>query len=189
MCHDVLLNVGTNCVFARDFLQSLLRFGGFIMFIRGKKIKFIVISCVALLISSVLVGYCYCYILIGEKNCLSWIDENKALITYDNITTLLPIKYEMLSSDYKELFSKEEFNNANNEADIYNIYLKINSIGSQVNTKNGDIATDGYKNYLNGILHANGTKYKIQYHIFLRAKHLSFEPEITKWIIDIEEVK
>lgn len=132
--------------------------------------------------------YCYQYTLIGEENCLLWIGKNKALIDYDDINSFLPIKYEMLSSDYKKLFSKDEFDNANNGTDIYNIYLKINSVASQVNTKNGDISTDGYKNYLNGILYANGTKYKIRYHIILRAKHLSFEPEIIKWCIDIEEL-
>ena len=57
-----------------------------------------------------------------------------------------------------------------------------------VSLKNGDIAVDGYKNHLNGVLHANGTAYKVEYHIFLRTKHWSFEPEIVKWYIDIDEI-
>lgn len=128
------------------------------------------------------------YTVIGDNKCLSWIAYNNTLYTFENITTLLPIKYDMLSSDYKQLFSKEEFDNVNNGNDIYNIYLKINSLSSQVSLQEGDIATDGYKNHLNGILRANGDVYEIKYHIFLRAKHLSFEPEIVKWYIDIEEV-
>lgn len=153
-----------------------------------KTYTLIAASCIILFIGLTFVVYCYCYILIGEENCLLWIDENKSLDNCDDITSLRPIKYEMLSSDYKKLFSKDEFDNATNGIDIYNIYLKINSIASQVNTKSGDISTDGYKNYLNGIVFSNGTKYKIEYHIILRAKHLSFEPEIVKWTVDIKEV-
>lgn len=154
-----------------------------------KTIKFVIIPCFILLCVLSLIAYCVAYVLVGEEKCLSWIDYNKTLIASDNITTLLPIKYDMLSSDYKKLFSKEEFESADSGEDIYNIYLKVNSLSSQVALKNGDIATDGYKNHLNGILQANGTTYGIDYHIFLRARHLSFEPEIVKWYIDIEEIE
>lgn len=161
--------------------------GGSVMFV-NKKLNFVIIPCVVLLCILSLIAYCIAYVLVGEANCLSWIDYNKTLNTSDNITTLLPIRYDMLSSDYKKLFSKDEFESADNGNDVYNIYLKVNSLSSQVSLKNGDIATDGYKNHLNGILYANGTVYEIKYHIFLRAKHLSFEPEIVKWYITIDEL-
>lgn len=103
------------------FYKSVI---GMRMFIKVK-IKLKTILSIILLMSLIFSGYCYQYILTGEKNCLSWIDENKALITYDNITTLSPIKYEMLSSDYKKLFSKKEFDSVNNGTDSYNISIKL----------------------------------------------------------------
>lgn len=129
------------------------------------------------------------YISRGDKNCLSWIDENKVLVNADNINSFLPVKYEMLSSDYKEILSEEEFNNISTGDDIYKAYLRINSLSSKLGDIEGDVTTDGWKNHLYGTLYANKKTYHIQYHLTLRTKHFSFKPEIILWTIDIEENK
>jgi hypothetical protein len=119
---------------------------------------------------------------------LEWIDKNKEIANSDNIISFFPVDYEMLSPDYKRLFSEEEFNNISAGEDIYETFLKINSLSPLLIDTEGDISTDGWKNHLYGTLHANNKSYQIQYHILLRAKHFSFKPEIVLWTIDINEL-
>ena len=61
------------------------------MFVK-KKLNFVIIPCVVLLCILSLIAYCIAYVLVGETNCLSWIDYNKTL----NTSVTYKIRYALL---------------------------------------------------------------------------------------------
>lgn len=147
-----------------------------------------IIICIVSIIVIFIIGYSYVKsIIAGEEKCFNWLQDNKTLTTNGIVTTPL-ITYELLSNDYKSLFSEEEFNNVSTGEEIYDLYTKVNSIKNVVKLKKSDLCITGWKNYLSGELHTEHGNYHVDYNIWFRIRPFTSDIEIIKWTIDMQEL-
>lgn len=135
-----------------------------------------------------IIGYSYIEsILVGEEKCLQWLHNHKCL-TVDGVVTMPMIEYELLSSNYKSLFTEDEYNNISTTDDIYNLFIKVNTIKDEIKLKKDDLYITGWRNDLSGELHTKYGNYYVEYNIWFRVQPFTSDIKIVKWTIDMKEL-
>ena len=153
------------------------------------KVKFL--SLAIILLASIITFLAYTNsISTGDKKCFNWLREHECFPDYpnDEITTAF-VEYDILSDDYKAVFSADELKHASSGDELYNIYAKANMVSKSVQTKKDDLCITDEKNSLEGKLYTTHGDYYVKYNIWLRVQPFTSNIRIVKWTIDMNELR
>ena len=122
-----------------------------------------------------------------DGKCLDWLETHKALFRDDDYRAYYGlIEYDLLSDEYKALFTKEEYEGVSTDDEFYELITKVNSISPKV--RKSDIFITGWRNYLSANLYTSHGTYRIDYDIWMRPNYLTGSYKISKWDVTVNEL-
>ncbi|MDR1689083.1 MAG: hypothetical protein LBS21_10795 [Clostridiales bacterium] len=107
-------------------------------------------------------------------------------LNLDAFSRIIP--YDILSSKYKRSVSREEYENAKTDEQLFNVFLKMDSVKRSKNASRFlEMSTTRYKGFPCDFMDYNGKTYWVTLEIDFRPNLLTLEPEVSRFAMIIEE--
>ncbi len=120
------------------------------------------------------------------RSKVSYIAE-KLMDSPESANTIIP--YEMLSDEYKEGVSKEEYTNADEPLELLELYSKPIFQIHDNRIVDVPLSTTGYKKQPEGYYKVGEQWYYITHEIDIKPDFITLDLKVVRWYIEISEIE